>query len=120
MRLSTKISGGFGLLILLAMLLGGLAVVNMFRVKTVAMVMTNKSVPSVAAANDVERDSLSTMYNTRGYALAEQDSYKELAQKNLADVFADLKVCKDLAQKEDMPALKAAATTAEEKATEYK
>ena len=120
MRLSTKISGGFGLLILLAMLLGGLAVVNMFRVKTVAMVMTNKSVPSVAAANNVERDSLTTMYNTRGYALSEQDNYKELAQKNLSEVFASLKVCKDLAQKEDMPALKAAAATAEEKASEYK
>ncbi len=120
MRLSTKISGGFGLLILLAMLLGGLAVVNMFRVKTVAMVMTQKSVPSVAAANDVERDSLTTMYNARGYALVEQDSYKELAQKNLTDVFASLKVCKDLAQKEDMQKLKEAAATAEEKATEYK
>ena len=119
MKLAAKISGGFGLLILLAMLLGGLAVVSMFRVKSVAAVMVAKSVPSVAAANEVERDSLTTMYNARGYALAEQDSYKEDALKNLKDVFNDLKVCKDLAQKQEMPQLKDAAASAEEKAAQY-
>ena len=120
MKLSTKISSGFGLLILLAMLLGAAAMLSMFRVKRVASLMTEKHVPSVAVANEVERDALTTMYHARGYALAEQDSFKDDALKKLDEVFADLKAAQKLAQEQDMPELKAAAATAEEKATAYK
>ncbi|MEO5366576.1 MAG: methyl-accepting chemotaxis protein [Magnetococcus sp. WYHC-3] len=120
MKLSTKISVGFGLLILLAMLLGGLAVVNMFRVKSVASIMTHKNVPAVEVANNVERNALLTMYNVRGYALAEQDSYKDAAKKYLEEVLGCLKNAKDLAQKEDMKELMAAATDAEKNTTDYK
>ena len=61
-KLGTKIGAGFGGLIVIAMLLGGMAVFNMTRVKTISTNLVEKQVPEVAVANDVERSSLMTMY----------------------------------------------------------
>jgi hypothetical protein len=119
MKLSAKITGGFGLLILVAMLLGGLAVVKMGSVKTVAAAMTTKNVPSVQVANNVERYSLLTMYAARGYALSEEESYEKEARKNLDEVFGYLKAAHELAQKEKMDELEKAAGAAEAKAKAY-
>ncbi|MEO5366570.1 MAG: methyl-accepting chemotaxis protein [Magnetococcus sp. WYHC-3] len=120
MKLSLKMGLGFGLLILLLAALGGLAVFKMMTVNAIANVMEAKNVPSVQLANDVERDSLTAMYNARGYALAEQENYKEAALKNLNEVLDGLKAAKELAEKKNMPELKEAVKVAEDRAAEYK
>jgi methyl-accepting chemotaxis protein len=119
MKLAVKIGVGFGMLILIACTLGGLAVYNMRKVKTVAVGMERQAVPSVKVANNVERYSLQTMYAARGYALAEEDQYRETAEKHLADVFKFLKEAQDLAGKEKIQKLSEAANAAEGKAKEY-
>ena len=120
MKLSAKIGGGFGMLIMVALLLGGLAVVNMTRVKIVANTMTSQNVPSVAVANNVERYALQTMYAARGFVLSEEEHYKTEALKNLGEVLTYLQQATDLAKKEGLRELEKAAATATAKAKEYK
>ncbi|WP_043600662.1 methyl-accepting chemotaxis protein [Solidesulfovibrio magneticus] len=89
-RLGIKIGGGFGALILIACLLGGLAVVAMSKVEQGATRLAQEYVPEVAVANDVERDSMMTMYAMRGYALSEDEKFLETAKKEFANVNAQL------------------------------
>ncbi len=119
MKLAAKIGMGFAALVLIACALGGLAVVNMNTVKTVAMGMQNEHVPSVKVANNVERTSLLTMYEARGYALTEEDKYKKTAQKHLQEVMDFLKEAKTLATERKIDELKTAAEKAEVEAKHY-
>jgi len=119
MKLGTKISLGFAGLIVIALTLGGLAVWNMSNVKTIANTLANANVPEVGVANEVERDSLSTMYETRGYAYTEEKIYLDKARTELDKVKKDLKDAKDHAAKFDLATLKQNAEKAEAKALEY-
>ncbi len=121
MKLSTKIILGFAGLIALALLLGGIAVWQMLGVKTNATKLAVDYMPSITVANNVERESLKTMYAMRGYALAEETNYLAVARQNLLDVKKNLDSAKTLAGKsgETLAFLKTAAEAAEAKAVEY-
>jgi methyl-accepting chemotaxis protein len=86
LRLGMKIGLGFGCLLLIAMFLGGLAVYKMNGVGTEATMLSDEYVPEVSIANEIERNSLMTMYNMRGYGLTEEDAYLKDGQKYLAQV----------------------------------
>ena len=60
--LSFKIGFGFATLIALMLLLGVLAVIELRDVRTSAQDLTEESVPTVVAANNIERHSLLAMY----------------------------------------------------------
>ncbi|HML76701.1 MAG TPA: methyl-accepting chemotaxis protein, partial [Anaerohalosphaeraceae bacterium] len=86
MKLSLKISLGFGCLILIALGLGSLASWSMLDVKTTATHLAEELVPEVTIANEVERTSLHTMYDARGYAFTEEESYLNQATASLKQV----------------------------------
>ena len=67
LKLGTKIGGGFGILLILAIALGTLAVVNMDKVETKSVMLQQEYVPEVDIANKIERSSFRTMYAMRGY-----------------------------------------------------
>ena len=119
MKLGTKIAAGFGALIVIAMILGGLAVWSMTRVKTVATNLVAKQVPEVAVANDVERSSLTTMFQVRGYVYTDETKFLEDGRKELALVKENLTKAKEHAVKHDIALLKQNAEKAEAKALEY-
>ena len=119
MKLSAKIGSGFGALIVIACVLGGLAVFNMWKVRDIAKEMVNSNVPAVAVANNVERFSLSTMYEFRGYQFTEEVAYKERGMKNLGEVMKYLDDALKLAREQNIPELTDAATEAQKKAKEY-
>jgi methyl-accepting chemotaxis protein len=119
MKLSAKITGGFGLLILVAMILGGLAVVNMTRVKTDVNELVDEKVPQVAVANNVERMSLLTMYQMRGYAYTEEKQFLDEMREQLKNVKKYLDEAKTLADTRKLATLKKNAELAETKALEY-
>ncbi|RPI60214.1 MAG: chemotaxis protein, partial [Planctomycetaceae bacterium] len=119
MKLGTKIGAGFAALIIIALALGGLAVWSMSGVKTIANTLANANVPEVAVANEVERDSLSTMYDTRGYTYTEEKAFLDKARTNLEQVKKDLKDAKEHAVKFNLFTLKQNADKAETKALEY-
>ncbi|HET6484921.1 MAG TPA: methyl-accepting chemotaxis protein [Spirochaetia bacterium] len=99
MKLAAKIGVGFGLVIIIAMGLGGVAIMNMVGVQGDAQRLNAETVPQVAVANNVERNSLQTMYNMRGFALSEDRTYWDQAQKYLSDVKKYLADAQTLAAK---------------------
>ena len=121
MKLGTKLYLGFSSLVALALLLGGMAVWKMSSVKRDATAMAVDYMPAVLAANNVEREALSTMYEMRGYAYTEQADFLAKSKTNLADVKKGLEAAKALAAKSGstLEFLKQAAEKAEAKALEY-
>ncbi len=121
MKLGTKLYLGFSSLVAIALILGALAIWNMSRVKRDANTMATDYMPSVLAANDVERDSLNTMYAMRGYAYTEQADFLTQGRTHLAEVKKGLNEAKTLAAKSGntLAFLKQAADKAEAKTLEY-
>jgi methyl-accepting chemotaxis protein len=119
-KLATKLAVGFGSILLLALVLGGMAVVNMSGVKTTSLQIQKENVPAVAVANNIERWSLNTMYAMRGYAFTEETAYLEQGRKNLAEVKKFLaQAIKHGASSGRLAKLKEAAEKAEAPALEY-
>lgn len=120
MKLGTKIILGFVMLVVVAVILGGIAIWQMTGAKGNAYVMAEEYAPEVAVANNVERSSLLTMYEIRGYALSEDHAFLEAGRKNLALVNQYLREAKDLANRHpDLVKLRENAALAETKVKEY-
>lgn len=99
MGVGFKIAGGFGVLILLVLGLGYLAISNMSKVGKEASTLADDYVPEVKVANNVERSSFMTMYNMRGYIYAEEDRFLVEAKKHYAKVKDSLDEAAKLASK---------------------
>ncbi|MEM5788178.1 MAG: methyl-accepting chemotaxis protein [Syntrophobacteraceae bacterium] len=120
MRLSFKIAAGFGVILLLATALGSLALYNMKNVESLSIKLAKEYVPEVAVANNVERYSLETMFEMRGYALDQDKRYLEAGRKNLAQVKNYIEEAKQLAARSpDLVKLKEGIALAEAKANDY-
>ena len=99
MKLGVKISLGFGSLIAIAATLGVLAIVNMQSVKTQSVMLDGEYVPEVGIANNIERNSLATMYAMRGYGFTEEERFLNEGNDHLAEVKEFLGNAEQLAQK---------------------
>mgnify|MGYP001019061648 CR=1 FL=1 len=120
MKLGTKIALGFTLLLLIATALGGLAVWSMKSVDTQSQMLAKEYAPEVEVANNVERSSLATMYEMRGYGLTFDEAYHKRGMENLKEVERHLDACKELADKsEHLVKLKEALPQAKAKVDEY-
>jgi methyl-accepting chemotaxis protein len=119
MKLGTKIAVGFGLLIVIAIGLGGTASWVMRNVQVTANELATANVPAVAVANEVERDSLQTMYEARGYVYSEEKSFLDKASGHLGQVKKDLQDAKAHAAKFNLPVLAQNAEKAETQALEH-
>ncbi len=120
MKLGMKIGGGFGILIAISMVLGGLAVVNMQKIKNESTKLAEEYVPEVEVANNVERYSLLTMYNMRGYGFTEEQRYLDGGKTNLGLVKKHLTDATALAEKsEHLVKLKGAVKTVQDMVSEY-
>ena len=86
MKLAVKIGVGFGLVITIAIALGVLAISNMLWIQNDARRLARELVPTVQVANNIERFSILTMYNMRGFTLSNSPSFLDEEKKNLADV----------------------------------
>jgi len=97
-KLGIKIGGGFGILILIACALGGLAVFNMKTVETDSLRLSKEYVPEVDMANKLEGSIAATMFAIRGYSLTEENSYLEEGKKQLAIALRELDIAKQHAE----------------------
>jgi methyl-accepting chemotaxis protein len=86
MGLAMKLGLGFGTVVVIAITLGSIAVVNMKGVEQTANILVKENVPEVAVANNVERWSLKTMYEMRGYAYTEDETFLVKMHEDLAQV----------------------------------
>ena len=86
MTMGAKIIAGFGILLAILGILGAIAFINMNSAGNNATRLANVYVPEVAVANDVERWSMMTMYEMRGYGLSMDNAFYERGVGNLAEV----------------------------------
>jgi methyl-accepting chemotaxis protein len=119
MKLAAKIGFGFAALIVIAMALGGLAVVNMTKVEHTSTTLAEAYVPAVGVANEVERNALVTMYDMRGYAFTEDEDFLKRGLHELELVVGSVQQALDHANKFELPVLKANATAAMAAAKKY-
>ncbi|WP_243439189.1 HAMP domain-containing methyl-accepting chemotaxis protein [Fundidesulfovibrio soli] len=99
LKLGVKIGLGFGVLILIAGVLGGMAMLNMYSVGKQADRLAMEVAPQVAVANEIERDALDTMLQTRGYGYTGDDKFWDLAQKGFTEVEKNIASARELVQK---------------------
>jgi methyl-accepting chemotaxis protein len=119
LRLSYKIGIGFFSIIAMALALGGLAVQRMRTVAVESHELANRSVPTVKVANEIERQSLLTMYNMRAYGLTGEEKYLTAGREHLKFINAAIETAKNLAQKENIESLVAAAKRSQESVDAY-
>lgn len=120
MKLGLKISIGFGLLIVITCLLGGLAVVNMRSVEAEAVRLAKEYMPEVDVATSVERNTLETMMDMRLYAATEDKKNFESGMRNLTELKNHLARAKTLAEKyPDLVKLRENAAKTQTDVTEY-
>ncbi|KMY66726.1 hypothetical protein AAU61_16675 [Desulfocarbo indianensis] len=100
LKLASKIAGGFGLLIAIALALGGMAVINMNSAKDLSVTLDEQYVAEVQVVAQLERRLQRTMLNMRGYTMSGREEYLELAQKGLQEVQESLAKGKALAEKQ--------------------
>jgi methyl-accepting chemotaxis protein len=120
MKLASKISFGFGLLIVISLALGGMAVYYMNHVETANIAMKEKYVAEVGILSQLERRSQRTMYNMRGYAMSEDKKYLDLGKQDLRKVKDSLAEAKALSDKfNELEKLKANVDKAMDKVASY-
>ncbi len=81
LKLGLKMTLGFGLVILLVLAIGGLAVLNMMQIQAQSESLNQEYVPEVEVANNIERSALMVMYEMRGYGLNFDRNFYDSAQE---------------------------------------
>lgn len=119
LKLGAKLNGAFICVALLTLLLGTLAVFSMLSVKTVANRLAQQQIKEVAYATDIDRWSLKTMFEMRGYAYTEDEQFLARAKENLAKLKELLKQASEHATKYDLVVLRENVQRATEKAVAY-
>lgn len=97
MRMGLKMTLGFGLVIVLVAVVGGIAIMNMLQIQTQSESLKNEYIPEVDIANNIERNSLQVMYNMRGFSLNFGEQYYELGQTFMAELNKYLEQAEELA-----------------------
>ncbi|MCA1988861.1 MAG: methyl-accepting chemotaxis protein, partial [Desulfarculus sp.] len=95
LKLGAKVALGFGLLILIALLLGAMAVFNMTRVERDAARLAQEYVPQVALASAIERSSLLAMYEIRGYDFSGDQALLKRGQDQMREIHRQIKAADD-------------------------
>ncbi|UJX42855.1 HAMP domain-containing protein [Desulfovibrio sp. JY] len=120
MKLGVKISIGFGLLILIACVLGGMAVVNMHGVEIQSTRLAKEFVPEVAIANTIERAASLVMMDIRAYGYSENKKDLEAGLRNFAELKRALGEAKAHSEKyPDLTKLREDVGKAQVRVTEY-
>lgn len=121
LSLGLKISLGFALLIIIASVLGIMAIWNMGRVETQSTMLANEYVPEVAVANELRGASNRVMYEMRGYGFTEDTAFYDAGMKELAALDAALEKARKLeAASPNLKQLKGQLEIASKAVEEYK
>ncbi len=121
MKLGAKIALGFGVLIIIAAILGIVGVVQMGTVETETTKLAEEYIPEVDMAVDLRGGANRMMYAMRGYGYTEDPKYYDQAQKELQAVEDSIEVGRRLDRKaKSLKALKGQLDSATEAVDEYK
>jgi methyl-accepting chemotaxis protein len=96
MKLGMKIALGFGFLIVIAIVLGAVAVWNMTTVERNSTILSKEYVPEVAVANELRGAVNRLMYDMRGFGMTEERHFYDSALKEAAEIEAIIKSGREL------------------------
>jgi len=120
LKMALKMALGFGLLIVLLIVVGGLAVINLLQIQTESIRLRDEYIKEVEIANNIERNSLQTMYANRGYSLSFDDAFYTQANEFYAEVQRYLAEAKALSEQyAGLTVLAEQVQVAEDAATRY-
>jgi len=121
MKLGTKIAFGFGVLIVIACVLGGLAVFSMKGVEGQSIMLAEEYVPEVDVAVELRGAANRIMYELRGYGFTEEQKYYDNAQKEFQAADKALATARELEKKSlHLKKLKGQLVVATKAVEEYK
>ena len=96
LKVGGKLAIGFGLLILISIILGSLAVSNMSDISNRSTDLAKEYIPEVEVSNAIERNARETMYNMRGYGLTQEQSYLNEGQNAMSQLDAEINKAREL------------------------
>jgi len=99
MKLGTRIRLGFGSLVCISVLLGGMAIWNMSQVSRHVGMLAKEYVPEMGVAGALDRWALATMFEMRGYSYTGEKVFLEKGMANLRKVQESLNEAGVLAEK---------------------
>ena len=99
MNLGAKIGSGFGSLIVIAVILGGIAVSRMGSVTSLATMLAQEYAPEVEVVYGLDSNARQTMYAMRGFGFTEDLAFLAEARQHLEDVKKSLTASAELADK---------------------
>ena len=99
MRLGMKIALGFGVLIVIAGILGAVGIWNMGKVEKSSGILSAEYVPQVAMAMNLSNAASRLMYEMRGYGFSEEKSFWDAALKEAEALDSALKDGEELEAK---------------------
>jgi len=79
MKLSMKIAIGFGALMLIIVLIGLMGTIYMNNAEDTSQDMADNRMPSLAIANEIQRNTLFMMYNVRGFFYTDDPAFLDRA-----------------------------------------
>jgi len=96
-KLGKKLAVGFGVLILITVVLGILAIVNLFSIRSTSELLVKDYVPEVKVASKIERYQHETMYYIIQYGIVYDNNYLKEGRKNMELLKKSLQEAKELA-----------------------
>ncbi len=98
LKLAAKIGVGFGILVLVVLVIGALALWSMQGVSREAKSLSSQYVPQVKIFSGIENQSLMNMYHMRGYLFSADEAYLKKAKQALANTKKLFEEARRLAQ----------------------
>jgi methyl-accepting chemotaxis protein len=106
LRMALKMALGFGLLTLLLIIVGAIAVINLLQIQTDSVRLRDEYIEEVEIANNIERFAQKVMYEMRGYGFSLEGSFYTAAEEAREELLDWLAAAVDLAaQYEELAAL---------------
>ncbi|MBI9066896.1 MAG: HAMP domain-containing protein [Salinivirgaceae bacterium] len=99
LKLGAKLIVGFGTLIVISMILGGMAIINMSSIAKESGYLANEYVPEVKVATELRGAANRVMYDMRGYGYTEEQKFYDNAQLEIKAVKAAIKDGEELSAK---------------------
>lgn len=97
-----------------------MAVINMSSISTKSKQLADEYLPEVRIADEIERNSLQTMYNMRGYGFTEEDRFLNEGKSFLAEVNKGIDDAQELSSRsESLVKLDAAINETDKAVREY-
>jgi methyl-accepting chemotaxis protein len=91
MNLGAKIGGGFGVVILISIIIGGVAMMSMKRGGTTATILSREYVPEVTIANSIERSTFFMLLKMQNYGYTDDETSLKEATTHIANVKEQIK-----------------------------